>query len=207
MKIKSHSLRNSIMAALAATALSTGAVAGSHEKSGNDWQGEMSDAWIDGKVETSFTLNRYLNPFEIDTDVQGGKVVLTGSVESQVDKDLAEEIVEGIEGVTEVDNRLTIEPNSRKSMDDMDDDSDRSFGQYVDDATITARVKYALLANDSTEGLSIDVDTHRGAVTLSGDVDSRQIAEVAERLAETEEGVRSVDNNLKVNEAVAKQSY
>lgn len=75
---------------------------------------------------------------------------------------------------------------------------DRSAGVVIDDATITASVKTALLADKRTEGFDINVTTKSGHVTLEGGADS-----IADRLAATDlarnvKGVVSVNNNLVV---------
>ncbi len=75
---------------------------------------------------------------------------------------------------------------------------DRSAGVVIDDATITASVKAALLADKRTEGFDINVTTKSGHVTLEGGADS-----IADRLAATDlarnvKGVVSVNNNLVV---------
>jgi osmotically-inducible protein OsmY len=187
-----------LAAALALGAgLSLTAVAEEEISKADEWQGEAHDAWIDGKIEVSYTLNRYLNPFAIDTEVENGVVTLTGEVDSQIDKDLAEEIAKVTEGVTEVRNELVVEAGTRDANERQYDDH-RDFGDFVDDATITARVKYALIENDSTEGLSIDVDTRNGTVTLSGEVDNAQEKQLAEQVAGNVEGVEEVTSKLTV---------
>lgn len=77
-------------------------------------------------------------------------------------------------------------------------DSAKSEDQPVTDATITAKIKAQLLVNDTTSGFDINVDTERGAVTLSGSVASREAKDVAEHIAENTEGVQSVKNQLEV---------
>src|SRR5215203_7021399 len=44
----------------------------------------------------------------------------------------------------------------------------KTVGETIDDATITTRVKTALLNDPAVGGLKIDVDTFKGVVTLSG---------------------------------------
>ncbi|MGD8929417.1 MAG: BON domain-containing protein [Lysobacterales bacterium] len=180
-------------ALLLAAVASTPALAGDDSMRGQSWEGAAHDAWVDGKIEASFTINRYLNPFTIDTRVDDGVVILSGKVESQIDKDLAGQIARGTEGVKEVRNELEVVPGSRDAGKDS-----RDFGDYVADATLTARVKYALIANDTTKGLSIDVDTAKGRVTLKGDVDSDEEKQLAGRIAQNVSGVEAVDNQLKV---------
>ena len=73
---------------------------------------------------------------------------------------------------------------------------DRTLGQTVEDATITAAVKTALLADTRTEGFDINVDTHAGKVTLSGGADTAADKLAATELATAVDGVVSVDNQL-----------
>ena len=75
----------------------------------------------------------------------------------------------------------------------------KSVGETVDDATITARVKTALLNDPQVGGLKIDVDTTLGIVTMSGIVKSPAEAERAMQLARGIPGVREVKSTLQVN--------
>ena len=68
----------------------------------------------------------------------------------------------------------------------------------VDDATVTAKVKSALIATPEVSGLRIDVDTSDNVVSLNGTVGSAEQRELAERTARSVEGVRDVKNNLVV---------
>jgi osmotically-inducible protein OsmY len=76
---------------------------------------------------------------------------------------------------------------------------ERSFGEVVDDATITATVKSKLLWSKSTEGMEMDVDTRMGRVTLNGAAESDASRELAGRMAVNTNGVVSVDNRLVVD--------
>jgi hyperosmotically inducible protein len=73
---------------------------------------------------------------------------------------------------------------------------DRTAGQVVDDAGITAKVKAALLAEKGVNGMSIDVDTSQGNVTLSGKVPDQSQVERATQVALAIDGVKAVDNKL-----------
>ena len=76
------------------------------------------------------------------------------------------------------------------------DSPDRSAGQTVDDATVTAKVKAALLAESGVDGTKINVDTFQGRVTLKGEVPSKNMADRAVQVAKGIEGVKDVDNRL-----------
>lgn len=74
----------------------------------------------------------------------------------------------------------------------------RSAGSVMDDATITSKVKTKLFANDRLSGFAIDVDTFKGDVTLTGGVKAEEDRMLATELAKSVEGVRNVNNFLKV---------
>jgi hyperosmotically inducible protein len=74
----------------------------------------------------------------------------------------------------------------------------RSAGGVMDDATITSRVKTKLFADNRLSGFAIDVDTFKGEVTLTGGVESEADKRLATELAQTVQGVRGVNNFLKV---------
>ena len=67
------------------------------------------------------------------------------------------------------------------------------------DTKITAKVKVALHEDKVTEDSDIHVDTVAGVVTLSGHVPSSDAAVRAEQLARQTEGVREVNNKLRVS--------
>jgi hyperosmotically inducible periplasmic protein len=71
-------------------------------------------------------------------------------------------------------------------------------GEYVDDATITTKVKAAMFDDPSVKVMQIGVETMQNVVQLSGFVDSAQIKARAGELARGVEGVREVRNDLVV---------
>lgn len=68
----------------------------------------------------------------------------------------------------------------------------------MDDASITAKVKTALIAEPDLKGMAIDVDTAQNVVTLNGTVKSDVVRDRAERIAKEVEGVKEVRNQLLV---------
>ncbi len=74
----------------------------------------------------------------------------------------------------------------------------KTVGDTIDDATITTRVKTALLNEPVLVATGIDVTTNAGVVTLSGPVKSKQDEERAVRVARQVPGVKDVKSTLKV---------
>ena len=72
-------------------------------------------------------------------------------------------------------------------------------GKYIDDAWITAKVKTMLLKDDIVKGLSVNVETRKGMVQLSGWVNDEAQITQAEQVARSIDGVKSVRNELQIN--------
>lgn len=72
----------------------------------------------------------------------------------------------------------------------------RTAGQTINDATINAKVKAALLQAPDVKGTDINVDTVNGTVTLKGAVESQAQADRAVTIAKGIEGVKDVQNTL-----------
>jgi hyperosmotically inducible protein len=68
----------------------------------------------------------------------------------------------------------------------------------ADDATITAKVKAAILAEPGLKSLQINVDTNSATVTLSGNVDNADLRDRAKQIASSTSGVKSVVDQLTV---------
>jgi osmotically-inducible protein OsmY len=195
VKVFAHGL------ALGVALLAMGAAAGADDAATErSVSQQVKDAWIHGRLETAYALNRYLNPFDIDTEVSDGVVRLTGTLNSDIDRDLAIKIAEGIDGVREVESALAVNPGARPTTPVQGNGEERTFGQWIDDVTATARVKSNLVANGNTKGLSIDVDTENDVVTLKGTVSSRKEKMLAEMIARNTEGIANVRNQLEINE-------
>jgi osmotically-inducible protein OsmY len=74
----------------------------------------------------------------------------------------------------------------------------KTIGETIDDATVTTRVKTALINEPNVGAASIDVDTFKGVVTLSGRVKSAEEATRAVDVARRVSGVTEVKSTLQV---------
>ena len=74
----------------------------------------------------------------------------------------------------------------------------QTAGEVVDDGVVTAKVKAKLVDDPLTKAYQISVETFKGAVQLSGFVDSAEARSRAAQLASTVSGVKEVTNSLQV---------
>lgn len=160
------------------------------------WEEKAKDAWIDGKAEATLLFNTHLNSFDINTDVQDGVVILTGKVDSTVDKKLAEELVTGIDGVESVDNRLSVIDEAKETL-----AAEKEESSQLVDAKIATVVKSRYLMDSDISGLDIDVDVKDSNVTLTGSVDSESERALAIEIAKNTADVKDVNDRLTVNES------
>lgn len=73
-----------------------------------------------------------------------------------------------------------------------------SVGQYVDDTTITAKVKAKHAEDKMVSAMGVSVETKQGVVILSGKANSADEKQRAEQLARQVEGVKSISNKIDV---------
>ena len=69
-------------------------------------------------------------------------------------------------------------------------------GEFIDDSSITAKVKTRLFNDPVTSGWNITVNTENGVVHLAGFVKSTQEKNRAGELARAVRGVKAVKNDL-----------
>lgn len=73
-----------------------------------------------------------------------------------------------------------------------------TVGEYVDDATVTARVKARFADDPTVSALAISVETLRGTVQLSGFAKSSTERNRAAEIARGTPGVRTVRNDIAI---------
>lgn len=73
-----------------------------------------------------------------------------------------------------------------------------STGEYIDNSTITTKVKAAFVNDPVVSALDVKVDSFKGVVQLSGFVNTSAEKAQAGRIAASIKGVTDVQNNIVV---------
>lgn len=73
-----------------------------------------------------------------------------------------------------------------------------TVGEYVDDATITTKIKAKFVEDKAVDAVSIHIETLNGTVMLSGFAKDVTEKTTAESLARSVRGVREVKNQIVV---------
>ena len=147
-----------------------------------------SDAWLITKVKSTLLFHRSVSA-TTKVDAKDGVVTLRGEAASQAQKDLTTEYAKDVDGVKDVKNEMTVTKSAKKSQ---------TVGGKIDDASITAQVKMALLYHRSTSALNTSVTTKKGIVTLSGKAATVAELDLATKLANDVNGVKGVNNLMVV---------
>ncbi|MHB8483224.1 MAG: BON domain-containing protein, partial [Nitrospiria bacterium] len=79
-------------------------------------------------------------------------------------------------------------------------------GEIIDDASITAQVKMALASHRSTSASNTQVETNEGVVTLSGEARNSAEKDLVSKLVTDIYGVKSVVNNMTIDESISKNN-
>jgi len=156
---------------------------------------EHSDAWISAKVKSTLLFHRHVNGLGTTVYVKDGVVTLQGVASSMAQKELTTEYAKDIENVKGVYNNMTIAVAPAAP--------DSTIGEKIDDASITAQVKAALLSHRSTSALHTTVVTVDGVVTLSGVAKNEAEKTLVTKLVTDINGVVNVINNMTIAPPVA----
>ena len=101
--------------------------------------------------------------------------------------------------------RSAASSDTGRATSDMRSATDRTKST-LSDATITTKVKSKFAADRDVSALKINVDTDNGVVKLSGTAKSQDEAMKATEIARNTEGVKSVDNAIRISSSDTKSS-
>jgi len=140
---------------------------------------QPQDDQIGRRIKTELFRQEQSAAPEVQVEVRDGVAHLSGIVDVLADRQKAEEIARSVEGVREVENRITI-----------------SYDGRSDDKDIEADLRKKLESQAQTEGIGVRVD--RGVATLLGRVDTLEQEWLARQLAQNTRGIREIVSNVEV---------
>ncbi len=146
----------------------------------------VADLEIKTLVSEDLSQNADLTEKRIATDVKNRTVTLSGTVDTPAQKNQAEHIawqVPGVMGVTDNLNAANAQTNPESV-----------------DEKLAHRVEFELYSTKAISLKAVQIRADSGTVTLTGNVSSRAEKLLAEKTAESVEGVRKVVNSLAVTD-------
>ena len=137
------------------------------------------DADLRGDVLEALMLDAQV-PTSVDAHVGNGRVVLTGGVDWQYQRDEAERVAGNVPGVTHVTNEILLNDTT-----------------YVAD-DVERRIRKAFQRNARLDAEHLQVAVWEGTIVLTGQVHSREEHDTAVAAAWSAPGVRQVADRLTV---------
>jgi hyperosmotically inducible protein len=162
------------------------------------WAGQeenVEDASLATDVRLALIEKLGFDALGIAVDTAGGRVYLTGGVEKRATQELAEEVARSVQGVTNVENRLSLKGGSGEGA---VEHAVTSTELEVQDAALELRVGKNLLGEIGRHALSLEVESTDGVVSVRGRVPDRQRKELALKAAQNTPGVKKVIDLLEV---------
>ena len=150
---------------------------------------EHSDAWIAFKIRSRLLVKADVSAAATNVAVQDGVVTLTGTADTDAQKELTGVYAKEIDWVKSVKNDIVVKEMPA---------NDQRIGEKIDDASITSQVKYSLLSHKATSAIKTKVTTTDGVVALTGEASSEAEKSLVSKLAQDVRGVKSVTNDMTV---------
>jgi len=155
---------------------------------GRSFASETDDR-IESSAKKSYVFKTYLKGDDIKIQSKDGVVILTGTVSEESHKSLARETVASLPGVKSVGDKLEI---------------NGEVPAAYTDAWLITKVKATLLFHRNVSAIETEVFAKDGTVTLRGEAASMAQKDLATEYAKDVEGVKKVNNEMKVLTAAMK---
>jgi len=145
---------------------------------------EVDDTLLTTAVKTALMDHIDIKSLDIKVETRKGEVMLSGFVNNQSQIDQAVAATQIVPGVITVSNNLRLKEGTT------------TIGTKIDDSVITAKVKAALMADESVKSADIAVVTRDGQVQLSGFVNNQSQINHALEVTRGIVGVTQVGNDM-----------
>jgi hyperosmotically inducible protein len=148
------------------------------------------DLWITSASKMRLLADSRTPALDINVDTNDGIVTLFGMVDTGEAKQAAEEDVRKVTGVKRIANELQVVPKAKQDA------------VKAKDEDVESEVKRALESREDLKRAGIGVEVKNGVARLSGTVPSQEQRITAAVAARSAQGVRSVQDDLRVGNSV-----
>ena len=142
----------------------------------------MADLELKTVVNDALSNNIDLKDKHIDVQVKNRIVTLGGTLETPAQKYSAEQIAWQASGVQGVMNNISV--------------TSTLAAPETADEKLARRVEFELYSTRAVSLKNMQINVNNGTATLTGDARSRAERLLAEKIAQSVEGIRKVVNNL-----------
>jgi len=169
------------------------------------------DSDLENRIKAKINSNEQLKAANLSViaDADKKETTLSGTVKSSALRSKAVELAKSAEPSLKVNDMIEVKPGEIARKDFTEDLAKREWekakqagdrvGKRVEDAWIHAKIVAKLIGDPDTPARNINVDVVSNVVTLRGKVGTPEEKSEAQRLAQQTEGVKKVENQLKVD--------
>ena len=147
-----------------------------------------NDALVTARIQSKYFVDERVKGRRIDVDAKGGVVTLSGEVASDEERTQALLLARSTEGVTRVEDHLTVRPEAPPTP----------AATPVDDAMLTTTIQAKFFVDTTVKGSAIDVSSQNGVVTLQGTIADEAARKQAIAIAQNTTGVTQVVDRLRI---------
>jgi hyperosmotically inducible periplasmic protein len=177
---------------------------------------QMSNSELEEEIKARFKTDSRLDAanLSVDANVNRNEIKLSGTVGSESLRTKALELAKSEHSDLTVTTNIDVKPGeiSRTAYTKDRAREERSIakgrgetiGDSLNDAWIYTEIVAQLIGNSATPERKINVDVKNNVVTLRGTVETAEQKTEAWQIAKSTEGVKSVNNRLKVGGATAR---
>jgi hyperosmotically inducible periplasmic protein len=174
----------------------------------------VTDSDLKNQIEDRLNSDTELRAADLSVkaDADHNMVTLSGTVPSESLRTRALEMTKAVRPGLTVDDKIDVKPNEANrevSRSEYTQEHARqevekarankeSVGDSIDDAWIHSKIVAKLLTDKDTPERKINVDVMKNIVTLRGWVNNAKERQEAERIAAETDGVKRVNNQLKI---------
>jgi osmotically-inducible protein OsmY len=182
-----------------------------HETRMTDSANQMSNAELERRIKSRLDADDQLRAANLKVNADEDKKVatLSGMVESEALRKEAIDLARHAQPELRIQDQIEITPTEISQNDDTEQMAREEWakakqlggkvGNWLGDAWIHGKIVAKLIANSKSSQRTVSVDVNNNVVTLRGTVRYAEQKTEAERIAKETEGVRWVDNQLKVS--------
>jgi osmotically-inducible protein OsmY len=164
---------------------------------------ELKNAELEESIKRVLRSDEQLGAAQLDVkvDVARQQATLSGMVESATMREKAVDLAKSVEPNLIVSDRIEIKPMqlaAQGSVDHRAEQAKDKVKRAVEDTWLHGKILAKLIGNGKTPARNLSVDVEQGHVTLRGSVESQEAKVETERLVQETEGVKRVDNQIKI---------
>ena len=195
---------------LAVSVVFTACATGPEETKTSPTPAKMTDSELENNIKTKLNADPQLKAADLGVSANADKkeVTLSGTVGSQALRTKAVDLAKTAHAGLIITDKIDVKPRELSRAEYTEEyareertkakDYGEKIGDTLDDAWIHSKIVAKLITDLKTPERKINVDVVNNVVTLRGTVDTAEQKAEAGRIAKETDGVKSVNNQLKV---------